>query len=199
MLLTLLGTAVAGYLLGSVPFGYLIGRMYGIDVRKFGSGATGGTNVLRSVGPGAAIATGLLDLAKGTLAAWAGWQWGGEWGYVAAAVAAMLGHSYPAWLGWRGGKAVATAAGGLLLHHAAALGYGLVVGLAFLIPTRFVSLGSITAAITVGIYMAVTQPLPGQVLGAAAALIVLWRHRENIARLVRGTENRLGQKARPRG
>lgn len=195
----LAAAALIGYLLGSIPVGFLVAKSKGLDIRQYGSGATGGTNVLRTVGPAAAIATGVLDLLKGTVAAYLGSRMAGDWGYAAAVLAAMLGHSYPIWLGFRGGKAVATGAGGVLLHHPLAVGLGLATALAFIVPTRYVSLGSMTGAAVLGLWLIMTQPPPGQVLGAGALAIVLWRHRSNISRLIAGTENKFGQPAGPRG
>lgn len=190
--------AVAGYLLGSIPFGYLIGLYHGIDVRKVGSGATGGTNVLRSVGRQAAIATGALDLLKGAFAGWLGLRYGGDWGHAVGAVSAMFGHSYPIWLGFRGGKSVATGAGGVLLTHPWMVLIGIGAALAAIWPTRWVSLGSLTGAVVICTYLLAVGTTPERVFAIAAFLLVVWRHRENIGRMASGTENRLGQRVHQR-
>lgn len=195
---TMVLLAAAAYLLGSIPFGYLAGKMKGIDVRKVGSGATGGTNVLRSVGAGAAIFTGLSDLLKGTLAAWLGMRYGGDWGHAICTAVAMVGHSYPVWLGFKGGKGVATGAGGILVAYPLSIGLGLIAGLLAIWPTRWVSLGSLVGATIVAGYMLLHGTLPAQVLASLIWVLVFWRHRENIRRIMAGTENRFGQKVHPR-
>lgn len=188
------GLGVLGYLLGSIPFGYLIGRYHGIDVRLVGSGATGGTNVLRSVGRGAAIATGLGDLLKGMLAAWIGMRLGGEWGYAVATLTSMVGHSYPVWLGFRGGKSIATGAGALLLTYPWLVLIALGAAVMAIWPTRWVSLGSLTATtVLCGSLLALGTP-SDRFLAAGAFLLIVWRHRSNIARMVAGNENRVGQR-----
>lgn len=190
-------SALIGYLLGSVPVGYLVGLAQGIDIRKYGSGATGGTNVLRTMGLTFALITGLSDLGKGVLAAYVGSRLAGDWGYALGGMLALIGHSYPIWLKFKGGKSVATGAGALLLHHPLAFVAGLVSFLAAVVPTRYVSLGSLVGALVYcGVVIAVA-PLPDKVLALGALVVVYVRHWENIKRLAAGKENKLGQKARP--
>ena len=141
----LVSVAILGYLLGSIPVGFLMGKLRGIDVRRYGSGATGGTNVLRTLGPWAALFTVLCDIGKGLLAAYLGQRLAGEWGFVAAGLLASLGHSYPVWLRFRGGKSVATSGGVMLLHYPLAVLVGIAAGALAVVPTRWVSLGSLTA------------------------------------------------------
>lgn len=186
---------VLGYLLGSVPFGYLLGRLRGVDVRRHGSGATGATNVARTLGLGPALLTVALDALKGFLAAYLGLRLGGEWGYAAAGLGAVLGHSWPVWLGFRGGKSVATGAGVLLVLHPAAVGVAVLVAAAFIVPTRYVSLGSIAGTVALASWIAATAPLPHKLTAALAGAIVLWRHRGNVQRLLAGTERRFGERA----
>ncbi len=193
-----LGALAIGYLLGSIPFGYLMGRLKGIDVRRYGSGATGGTNVQRTLGWGPAVITGLSDLLKGTLAAYIGFRLAGDWGYVAAGIGAVAGHSYPVWLNFRGGKSVATGGGVFVLLHWPAVLLALAMGLAVVLPTRYVSLGSIMAALSVVGYMFFFAPPEHKYLALAVVALILWRHRTNMQRLLAGTENKFGQKARPR-
>jgi acyl phosphate:glycerol-3-phosphate acyltransferase len=192
-------TALIGYLLGSVPVGFLVGKARGIDIRKYGSGATGGTNVLRTVGPTAAILTGLCDLGKGMLGAYVGYRMAGDVGYAIGGFTALAGHSYPVWLKFKGGKSVATGAGALALHHPLAFLAGATAALAAIFPTRWVSLGSLVgAAVYCGII--IFSPLsarPDKFLALGALLVVYIRHWENMKRIAAGTENRLGQKARP--
>jgi glycerol-3-phosphate acyltransferase PlsY len=191
--------AVVGYLLGSFPSGYLIGKAKGVDVRRYGSGATGGTNVLRTLGAGPAIATGLLDVVKGLLGAYAGYLLAGHWGYFVGGFAALAGHSYPVWLNFRGGKSVATGAGALLLFHPWAFVIGVATGLAAIIPTRWVSLGSLVGALFFcGTVWFSPAPLPDKLLAVGAFAVVYVRHWENMKRIAAGTENRFGQSAKPR-
>lgn len=191
--------AVVGYLVGSFPSGYLLGRLRGIDVRQFGSGATGGTNVLRTLGTWPAVVTGLVDLGKGLLAAYIGYRLADGWGYLTGGMMALIGHSYPVWLGFRGGKSVATGAGALLLLHPWAVVAGLVAAVAAIIPTRWVSLGSLVGALVILLFVWLSPvPLPNRLMALGAFLVIYIRHWENIKRIAAGKENRFGQKATPR-
>lgn len=199
MLIRFVGALAIGYLLGSIPTGYLVGRVRGVDIRQWGSGATGGTNVLRTLGAGAALLTGVVDILKGMAGAVAGYALGGDWGYALGGFAALVGHSYPVWLRFRGGKSVATGAGTIVLFHPWVFLIGLVAGVAALIPTRFVSLGSLVGALVIAVAMIVSgAPLPHKLLAVGALLVVYIRHWENMKRLAKGTENKFGQKAKPR-
>lgn len=190
---------IIGYLLGSIPVGYLVGRSHGIDVRKYGSGATGGTNVLRTLGVGAAVFTGLCDLGKGVLAAYLGLRFAGDWGYALAGFLAAVGHSYPVWLGFRGGKSVLTGAGVVVLGHPAAILAAAVAGIGSIIPTRWVSLGSLVGtAVAVAWVWLSGAPLAHRVLVLGLLVVIYVRHWENIKRIAAGTENKIGQKAKPR-
>jgi len=196
-----LAAALIGYVLGSLPTGYLAGKLYGIDIRQYGSGATGGTNVLRTVGKGPAAVTAIVDLLKGTAAVLvAMYLLGGGWSVTLAGVAAAAGHSYPVWLGFRGGKSVATGAGTVLPVAWLALVIGLAVFVVTVALTRYVSLGSILATLTVGVIVLASpsQPLPHKALILVAVIMILWRHRSNMQRLLQGKENKLGQKAQTR-
>lgn len=193
----LLVAVVLGYLFGSFPTGYLIGRSRGVDVRKFGSGGTGGTNVLRTLGKGAAIMTGVVDILKGTLAAYVGYRIAGDWGYALGGVAALVGHSYPVWLGFRGGKSVATGAGALALFYWPAFLVGLAVGIPTIALTRWVSLGSLLGGLAYTAAAAIYAKHPSHiVLMAFAYGVVVVRHWSNIKRILTGTENRIGEKAK---
>lgn len=193
----LIVAVVLGYLFGSIPTGYLIGRSRGVDVRKFGSGGTGGTNVLRTLGKGAAITTGVVDILKGTLGAYVGYRLAGDWGYALGGVAALVGHSYPIWLGFRGGKSVATGAGALALFYWPQFLIGLAVGIPAIAITRWVSLGSLLggfAYCAAAVYFAKD---PSHILLIAVAYgVVVVRHWSNIKRILSGTENRIGEKAK---
>ena len=185
---------LVAYLLGSIPFGYLLTRLSGRgDIRDVGSGNIGATNVLRTGSKGLAAATLLLDFAKGALAVWIGQQppFAGSENFAAAGV--LIGHLYPIWLGFRGGKGVATLLGILaILLPAAALVYALVwIGL--LVAARISSVAGVTAAISAPVTAAALgrHDLFPMLLGFA--LLVLWKHRVNIARLKAGTEPRVGK------
>jgi len=188
-----------GYLLGSIPVGFLMGKLKGIDVRTYGSGATGGTNVLRTLGPGAALVTVALDLGKGVLAAYIGQRYAGEWGYALAGFLVAVGHSYPVWLRFKGGKSVATGGGVMLLGYPLAILYGLMAGVLAVLPTRWVSLGSLvaTAAVALQVWLS-GGPLAHTVLVLGLVVVIYVRHWENIKRIAAGKENRIGVKARPR-
>ena len=189
-----------GYLFGSFPSGYLAGRIAkGIDIRSLGSGSTGATNVLRHIGKRAAITVFLLDLFKGVLSILLAkyfllndsWQ-------VAIGLSTLIGHIWPIWLNWKGGKAVATGLGIFL-------GLSWQVGLAtlgiFIIMItlfRIVSLASVSAALALPLIMFLSFSnsnfsSPFLIISLLAMTLVIWRHRENIVRLIKGKEPRIGQ------
>jgi glycerol-3-phosphate acyltransferase PlsY len=185
---------VAAYLLGSIPFGYLIVRgKSGADIRETGSGGTGATNVSRRAGKAAGVLTLLLDAAKGCVAVLiARAVVGNDWVIAAAAIAALVGHIFPMWLGFRGGKGVATGVGIFLVLAPIALLCAGVVFVAIVVFTRFVSLGSLTAAVLIPVLVWVqsdSQPL--LVAAIAGAALIVFAHRGNIQRLASGTESRI--------
>lgn len=188
-----------GYLLGSFPSGYLAGRWCaGVDIRQLGSGSTGATNVLRQVGKGPALVVFLVDVFKGSAAVILARALLGAGAYgwlVAAGLAALAGHIWPIWLGGKGGKAVATGFG-MLLGLVPAVGMAcLGVFLTSLALSRIVSISSVLAAAALPLLMA-GAGAPGAYLGlgVVAAVMVIWRHRSNLSRLLKGEEPRLGQK-----
>lgn len=195
---------LAGYLLGSIPAGYLAGRWWrGVDIRQEGSGSTGATNVLRVVGKGPALLVFLVDVLKGTAAVLLAQalQPGADGVAVAAGLAALAGHIWPLWLGWRGGKAVATALG-MLLGLAWPVGLACFgIFLAVLSLSRIVSLSSVVAAVALPLLMLgwfgaplpLTIRWPHLILALLTSVLVIWRHRSNLQRLLAGTEPRLGQ------
>ena len=191
-----------GYLLGSLPCGYLAGRWCkGIDLRTIGSGSTGATNVLRNVGKGPALVVFLLDVAKGAAAvllagALTATNPLNDWIQVLAGLAALAGHIWPVWLGFKGGKAVATGLG-LFLGLAWPVGLGCFgVFLTVFSLSRIVSLASVVAAISLPLLMAACSGSTANLLVALVAMVlVLWRHRSNIQRLINGTEPKVGQKS----
>ena len=184
-----------GYLLGSIPFGLLLARAQGIDLRQVGSGNIGATNVLRTGNKGLAAATLLLDAGKGFLAVWLAQRFAVDgWVMGAAGLAAFLGHVFPVWLGFRGGKGVATLLGATLaLLPLAAVAFGL-VWLAVAALTRYSSLGGMLGAVAIPVAAAALGRLDLVPWLAAMVVVLLWKHRENIARLRAGTESRIGQK-----
>ena len=188
-----IGIAIA-YLLGDIPFGYLLVKLTtGRDVRASGSGNIGATNVLRTTGRAAGVATLLLDMAKGYLAVWLeGRLTGGnvEW-MSGAALAVMIGHSYPAFLRFRGGKAMASFVGAWLCLTPLPLAAVLVVFVVMAAWTRHISLGSIVGAGTfpLAVWLIAHPPATVVVTAILSWTLILYRHRENIARLRAGTES----------
>lgn len=190
---------LAAYLSGSVPFGLLIAKARGVDLRNAGSGNLGATNVFRCVGKGWGVLTFAFDALKGFLPAfffphWAGAP-GGEWGLLFG-ILAILGHGFPVWLHFKGGKGVATSAGMLLGVAPAAVGVGFVCWLATVLVSRYVSLASIVAALATAATVWMQAPertLRNAALTALAALVI-WLHRANVERLMNGTEHRFGKK-----
>ena len=190
-----------GYLFGSFPSGYLAGRIIkGIDIRSLGSGSTGATNVLRHIGKRAAITVFFIDVFKGVLSILLAkyfilndsWQ-------VAIGLATLVGHIWPIWLDWKGGKAVATGLG-IFLGLSWQVGLA-TLGIFILMITlfRIVSLASVSASLALPLIMFLSftnssiSP-PFLVVSILAMILVIWRHRENIIRLIKGKEPRIGQK-----
>lgn len=191
---------VLGYLAGSVPFAYLLARRAGIDVRTTGSGNVGAANVLRTTGPGRGMAVMGLDIAKGAGAVILALLTGGSAPVVAVTgAAAVVGHVYPVWLRFHGGKGVAVAAGAFGILAPAATLSATALFLIVVVATRYVSLGSLAATLALP-PMAWVTGAPAAVVGAAAgtAGLIVFRHRGNLRRLYAGTERRMRQ-ARPGG
>jgi acyl phosphate:glycerol-3-phosphate acyltransferase len=198
---------LGGYLFGSFPTGYLAGRAKGLDIRSLGSGNIGATNVFRSLGKGWGVAVLLGDALKGFLACWIAapfiyrWWINGqglppEPAIILAGVGAMLGHMFPVWLGFHGGKGIATAAGVFLALAPLAISISIALWILVVALTRLVSLASIMAAASL--------PILIWLCGGSYLLIILtfglsclsiYRHRSNIKRLLNGTEHRFGAKA----
>ena len=186
-----------GYLLGAVPVGYLVGQAFGVDVRRVGSGNIGTANVLRAAGKWAAIATLFGDMLKGFVpVVLARALVGSEWLHAVVALAAVVGHCWPVFLRFKGGKAVATGAG-------TSIGLAPVVGLglfafwwAVVLLSRYTSLGAIAVMLLSPFAFALTgQPLPYVLYTVVGGALVLYRHRENARALLAGTERKVGQKA----
>ena len=185
-----------GYVLGSIPFAFLIARRRGVDLRRVGSGNVAATNVLRTSGATAAVAALCLDAMKGTAAVLLAQRLAAEQSAtVAAGFASVVGHSHPVWLGFRGGKGVATAAGvfGVLAPAALALASGVFVLAVWI--TRYISVGSLAGAATL-VVAALLSDVPAAVAVGAAltAAVIAHQHRGNLSRLFDGTERRVGQR-----
>lgn len=185
--------AILGYLVGSIPFGVLIARALGLgDLRGIGSGNIGATNVLRTGNKGAAAATLILDALKGAAAVLAARALAGETAGLAAGFAAFIGHLYPVWLRFAGGKGVATFLGVTL---AVAWPAGLIACATWAVTAavaRISSLSALVAAGTAPLWLALFGPAGAGWVGLAMAALVFWRHRANIARLRAGAEPRIG-------
>jgi acyl phosphate:glycerol-3-phosphate acyltransferase len=185
---------VIGYLLGSIPFGPILTRAAGLgDLRQIGSGNIGATNVLRTGHKGLAAATLVLDMLKGTAAVLIG-AYFGPGAALLAGLAAFLGHIYPVWLGFHGGKGVATYLGILLgLSWPSALVFVAIwLGVAFV--TRFSSLAALTATAVVPCLFALQGSWPSAALFLLLTVLLYWRHADNIRRLLGGEETRIGEK-----
>ena len=194
MTTTIIIALALGYLLGSIPFGLLVTRAAGLgDVRQIGSGNIGATNVLRTGNKGLAAATLLLDALKGTAAALIAAKWGAEAG-MAAGFAAFLGHLFPVWLGFRGGKGVATYLGVLIAFAWQAALVFAVVWLALAFLTRYSSLSALVAAIASPVALHLLGLPHHAAIVAVMSVIVFVKHRENISRLLSGAESKIGRK-----
>jgi acyl-phosphate glycerol 3-phosphate acyltransferase len=195
---------IAAYLLGSIPFGYLLVRLKeGADVRETGSGGTGATNVTRRAGKLAGIVTLALDAAKGALAIYLARKFltpdfGINWWVAAASIAVVVGHCFPVWLGFRGGKGVATGVGVFLALSPLAVTGALLVFILIVWATRYVSLGSIAATasfpLCVWLLSKFYRPVAGlrEILAASiiGGALIIFMHRANIGRLLSGTESK---------
>lgn len=209
--------AIAAYLLGSIPTGYLAARARGIDIRKVGSGNIGATNAMRVLGKPAGISVLLVDALKGYVACafvpllihnWLAPHYSGIFITfhnepadfqmrlkVLAGIFAVLGHNYTCWLGFKGGKGIATTAGVYLALAPMALGIALVVFILAVLVTRYVSVGSIAGAVAlpVAIWFS-SENLGLRIVTIALGALAIYKHRTNIKRLMNGTESRLGKK-----
>ena len=214
LLVAVLIALLAGYLCGSIPFGFLAGKLNGIDVRDHGSGNIGATNVFRTLGKKYGIPVFFLDVLKGIAPVLvAGWCLGAR-GHLAdeveilqivTAVATILGHNFTCWLNFKGGKGIATSAGAIAAVVPWALLAAVVVFVVLLLSTRYVSIGSLGAAVTlpsaVLLTWAVTSHLSMShlVFTSIACVLAFWRHKSNIRNLLAGTENRFRRKTEKAG
>lgn len=183
---------VISYLIGSIPVGYLLGRAKGVDIRRHGSGNIGATNVWRTLGPAAGATALVLDVGKGLVAVLLGRYIGGDNLALACGLAVIAGHSWSIFLGFRGGKIIATSLGVFLALAPVAALLALGVWLVVVILSRYVSLGSIVAAITMPFLMvALRQPWSYVLFSLVAAAIAVYKHLPNIRRLLAGTEPKI--------
>jgi glycerol-3-phosphate acyltransferase PlsY len=208
-MLRLATVLVASYLLGSIPFGYLAGRLAGIDIRKAGSGNIGAANVVRVLGKRFGYPVFILDFLKGlgavrisiAIATAIRPEWGSpEMLGILAAVSAVIGHCFPLWLKFRGGKGIATSAGALFGLMPLAMLIGVAIWISVFWLTRYVSVASVAAAVALPLVIAVMTRL-NQSYGKALfysslciAGVVIWRHHSNLSRLMRGREPRFTRK-----
>ena len=191
---------VIGYLLGSIPFAFLLSRrLEGIDIRRAGSGNVGAANVLRTSGVRAATVVMLLDVAKGAGSVLVAQRcMAGEAAPAAAGLAAIVGHIYPVWLRFHGGKGVATACGAFSVLTPWAMLPALVLFIATVWASGFISLGSLIATVALGpIAYGLDAPRTAVAAALGAGAVIVFRHRSNLARLRAGTERRIGTRVRP--
>jgi glycerol-3-phosphate acyltransferase PlsY len=194
--------AVVGYLIGAIPTGLIVGRVYkNVDITRVGSQRTGATNVLRTLGPGAAAIVFLGDGLKGVLAVVIANALtnGDALAASLAALGAIVGHSYSIFIGFRGGRGVTPGLGALLVLAPLAALIAVALGAVLIVLTRYVSLGSIVGAASGGIVLCLLaliglEPRPYLLYGSVAAAFIIVSHRDNIARIVSGTERRLGER-----
>lgn len=199
-----LGLVILGYLIGSIPVGFILGKVTrGIDIREHGSGNIGMTNVMRTIGVRAGILVFIADMAKGAVAVALAWPILSSspemvaWGQMAGGASAVIGHSWPVYIRFRGGKGIATGFGALMVIF---WPVGLIAFATFLVVvslSRYVSLGSILGSLTMLVVMIPfvvygSEPFAYIVLGLVVVPIVIFRHRDNMKRLLSGTESKIG-------
>jgi len=188
---------LAAYLLGSIPFALILARRWGSDLRAVGSGNLGATNVMRASGVRAGVLVAILDMGKGAVSVWLAARIGdGAPLPAAAGLAAIIGHIYPIWLRFRGGKGVATACGVFSILTPLAVPPAIAIFAAAVWLTKYISLGSVLASMALPpIAYALGSPAPAVIAAAAASAFIVFRHRSNLVRLVAGTERRMGTRA----
>lgn len=188
---------IAAYLLGSIPFALILARRWGSDLRAVGSGNLGAANVMRASGLRAGVLVAILDMTKGAASVWLAARVGdGAPLPAAAGLAAIIGHIYPVWLRFRGGKGVATACGVFSILTPLAVPPALAIFAAAVWLTKYISLGSVLASMALPpIAYALGSPASAVIAAAAAAAFIVFRHRSNLVRLFAGTERRMGTRA----
>jgi glycerol-3-phosphate acyltransferase PlsY len=188
---------LVAYLIGSIPFALILARRWGADLRRVGSGNLGAANVMRASGVTAGVLVAALDMSKGVASVWLARRFGDDTQLPAAAgLAAIIGHVYPIWLRFRGGKGVATACGVFVMLTPLAVPPTLAIFTVVVWLTRYISLGSVLASLALPpIAYALGSPPPAVLAAAAAAAIIVFRHRSNVSRMRTGTERRVGARA----
>ena len=192
---------VVGYLVGTIPTGWLVARARGVDIQQVGSGNIGATNVLRAMGVGPALFVVLMDPVKGAAATALPLLLGmDQWTVAATGLATVLGNNFNVFLGMRGGKGIATSLGVFLVVNPVVTAVAAVLGIFTMAIGRYVSLGSMVGMVSAPLFLLASGvfPFPDLALATILALLALYRHRENLRRLAKGTERRLGQPAPPR-
>lgn len=189
-------TVLVGYFLGTIPSGYLVAKLHGVNIQQVGSGNIGATNVLRALGVVPAIIVVILDPLKGAVAALLPLLLGlGPWAMAAAGLAAVLGNNFNVLLGLRGGKGIATSIGVFLVLDPLVTLMAMILGIFTILISRYVSLGSLVGMVALPLFLLVRGVHPAYLLvGLALTALALLRHRANIGRLLRGEESRLGQR-----
>lgn len=183
---------IASYLIGSIPFGYIISKLKGIDIRQYGSGNIGATNVWRTIGPVHGIAVLALDALKGAAGVYLGKGIGVEGLELLAGISTVLGHAYPVFLHFKGGKIIATGLGVLLALTPYVALIALAIFIIVILISRYVSLGSVIAALSVPISMLLLRyNLTYIIFGLAICSIAIYKHIPNIKRIISGTENKI--------
>ena len=183
---------LGAYLLGAIPSAWLVAKANGVNILRVGSGSAGFTNVWRSVGLKAAAIVFVADIAKGTAAAALGFWLGGHFGMLLGAVCAIFGHTYSCFIGFKGGKGVATGAGTLLFVSPVTFVVCLLTLASVAFITRYMSAGSILAAIVCPLSLMLDrQPAMVVVVYTLCCVYIIWKHRSNIGRIRSGTENKL--------
>jgi len=188
---------LAAYLIGSIPFALILARRWGADLRQVGSGNLGAANVMRASGVAAGMLVAALDMGKGAASVWLATRIGdGAELPAAAGLAAIVGHVYPVWLRFRGGKGVATACGAFSMLTPLAVPPALAIFAVVVWLTQYVSLGSVLASMALPpIAYALGSPAPAVIAAAAASVLIVFRHRSNVSRVWLGTERRVGARA----
>jgi len=183
--------AVLGYALGHVQFAIIISSLKGRDIRKEGSGNAGTTNMLRSFGKTLGVLTFIGDLLKGLAACWLCRALLGEWGAMVGSIFAVLGHDFPVFYKFKGGKGAAASLGILLLIDPVVAVCGFVFAVAVALISRYMSLGSLAGMVGVTLWALIAQPWPYKIMFVVLLLLAIYQHRDNITRLLNGTENKL--------
>ncbi len=189
---------IISYMVGSISFAYYICKIfYSINIRQYGSGNPGATNVLRVLGKKPALIVFTADLLKGLIMVSLGRFFGGERLALLSAIAVVIGHNWPVFLNFKGGKGIATSFGAIIGISPKVGLIILIIGITIIYVSRYVSLGSISAAVLLPVILIVLKyPLAHIVTGLVLGIIAVYRHRDNIGRLIAGRENKIGQRVR---